>query len=119
MNLYASYAESSRPPTTIELGCADPNNPCNLPNALAGDPPLAQVVTRTAEAGMRGTLTPAHVSWSAAWFWAQNNNDILFVSSTQTGNGYFKNFGETRRTGLEAHVNGRSGRVAFGGNYTF
>jgi outer membrane receptor protein involved in Fe transport len=40
VNLYASYAESSRAPTSIELGCADPNNPSNLPNALAGDPPL-------------------------------------------------------------------------------
>ena len=35
----ASYSEGSRAPTTIQLGCADPDNPCNLPNALAGDPP--------------------------------------------------------------------------------
>ncbi len=116
---YASYSEGSRAPTTIELGCADPNNPCNLPNALAGDPPLDQVITRTFEAGLRGAATPAHVSWSAGYFWAQNHNDLLFVSSTQTGNGYFKNFGETRRTGVEAHVTSRLGRVTLGGNYTF
>jgi outer membrane receptor protein involved in Fe transport len=119
LTAYASYSEGSRAPTTIELGCADPNNPCNLPNAFVGDPPLEQVITRTFEAGVRGTAAPAHLSWSVGWFWAQNHNDILFVASAQTGNGYFKNFGETRRTGLEAHVNGRSGRVTFGGNYTF
>ena len=116
---YASYSVGSRAPTTIELGCADPNNPCNLPNALAGDPPLDQVVTRTVESGVRGTVPAAHVSWSAGWFWAQNHNDILFVSSTSTGNGYFKNFGDTRRTGLEAHLTSRIRRVTLGGNYTF
>ena len=116
---YASYSEGSRAPTTVELGCADPNNPCNLPNALAGDPPLDQVVTRTVEAGVRGSAAPGHLSWSAGWFFAQNHNDILFVSSTQTGNGYFKNFGDTRRTGLEAHLTSRLGRVTLGGNYTF
>ena len=54
LNLYAGYSEGSRAPTSIELGCADPNQPCKLPNALAGDPPLNQVVTRTFEAGVRG-----------------------------------------------------------------
>ena len=54
-SVYFSYSESSRAPTSIELGCADPNEPCNLPNALVSDPPLKQVVTRTLEAGVRGT----------------------------------------------------------------
>ena len=53
LNLYAGYSQGSRAPTSIELGCADPNQPCKLPNALAGDPPLAQVVTQTWEAGLR------------------------------------------------------------------
>jgi outer membrane receptor protein involved in Fe transport len=119
LTTYASYSEGSRAPTTIELGCADPDNPCNLPNALAGDPPLEQVVTRTFEVGMRGAARPAHLSWSAGWFWAQNHHDILFVTSTQTGNGYFKNFGETRRAGIEGHVTSRVGRVTLGANYTF
>jgi outer membrane receptor protein involved in Fe transport len=118
LTTYVNYSEGSRAPTTIELGCADPTNPCNLPNALAGDPPLDQVVTQTFEAGVRGTERD-HLSWSVGWFWAENHNDILFVSSTQTGNGYFKNFGDTRRTGLEAHVTSRLGRVMLGGNYTF
>ena len=34
-------------------------------------------------------------------FRAGNHDDILFVTSEQTGFGYFRNFGETRRQGLE------------------
>ena len=41
------------------------------------------------------------VSWNAGVFRADNRDDILFVTSEQTGFGYFKNFGETRRQGLE------------------
>jgi outer membrane receptor protein involved in Fe transport len=119
INLYASYAESSRAPTSIELGCADPNNPCNLPNALAGDPPLKQVVTRTFEAGVRGTEGEGRLDWSAGWFRATNYNDLLFVTSDVTGNGYFKNFGRTLRQGAEVHLSGRIDRFTLGGNYTF
>jgi outer membrane receptor protein involved in Fe transport len=119
MSLYASYAESSRAPTTIELGCADPNNPCNLPNALAGDPPLKKVVTRTFEAGVRNGQGEGRLNWSAGWFRAINYNDLLFVTSDVTGNGYFKNFGRTLRQGAEVHLSGRISRVTLGGNYTF
>jgi outer membrane receptor protein involved in Fe transport len=119
MNLYASYAESSRAPTSIELGCADPNNPCNLPNALAGDPPLQQIVTRTFEAGVRSRDGESRLSWSAGWFRATNHNDLLFVTSDVTGNGYFKNFGQTLRQGAEVHLSGRIRRLTLGGNYTF
>jgi len=119
VNLYASYAESSRAPTSIELGCADPNNPCNLPNALAGDPPLNQVVTRTFEAGVRNGQGESRLNWSAGWFRATNYNDLLFVTSDVTGNGYFKNFGRTLRQGAEVHLSGRINRFTLGGNYTF
>jgi outer membrane receptor protein involved in Fe transport len=118
VNLYASYAESSRAPTSIELGCADPNNPCNLPNALAGDPPLKQVITRTFEAGIRSGQGES-LNWSAGWFRATNYNDLLFVTSDVTGNGYFKNFGRTLRQGAEVHLSTRINRVTLGGNYTF
>ncbi len=118
LTAYASYSEASRAPTSIELGCADPNNPCNLPNALAGDPPLNQVVTRTFEAGVRGGEERS-VNWSVGWFRGENHNDLLFVSSPQTGNGYFKNFGQTLRQGVEVHLSGRIRRITLGGNYTF
>ncbi len=115
---YASYSESSRAPTSIELGCADPNNPCSLPNAVTSDPALDQVVTRTFEAGVRGGREK-DFNWSAGWFRGENHNDLLFVASQQTGNGYFKNFGQTLRQGAEVHVGGRIKRVTLGGNYTF
>lgn len=118
VTLYASYAEGSRAPTSIELGCADPAQPCKLPNSFAGDPPLKQVVTRTVEAGVRSGAE-SRVAWNAGWFFAQNNNDILFVSSTATGFGYFKNFGKTRRQGFEAGLRTRVKRFTLGGNYTF
>src|SRR5262249_4556991 len=74
-NAYVSYSEGSRAPTSIELGCADPNSPCKLPNALAGDPPLKQVVTRTVEAGVRGSMERA-LNWSIGWFRGENHDDI-------------------------------------------
>jgi outer membrane receptor protein involved in Fe transport len=115
--LYAGYSEGSRAATSIELGCADPEAPCKLPNAMAGDPPLEQVVTRTVEAGARGSR--AGLDWSAGVFRANNNDDILFVTSEQTGFGYFKNFGETRRQGLELSAKRRFGGATIGVGYTF
>jgi outer membrane receptor protein involved in Fe transport len=109
VNGYLSYTQGSRAPTSIELGCADPSHPCSLPNALASDPPLQQVETGTWEAGLRGKpeIPFFHgVRWSAGAFRAENRNDILFVSSPQTGTGYFRNFAKTRREGFDADLNG-------------
>jgi outer membrane receptor protein involved in Fe transport len=122
VNAYASYTQGSRAPTAIELGCADPANPCALPNALASDPPLQQVVTGTWEAGLRGKpeLSFIHnLSWNAGAFRAENRNDILFVSSVVLGTGYFQNFARTRREGFDANLDGRIGRVTWGLDYTF
>ena len=77
---YAGYSEGSRTPTAIELGCANPAQPCKLPNAIVGDPPLRQVVAHTIEAGVRGEPTPL-ANWRAGVFRADNRDDILFVSS--------------------------------------
>ena len=117
VNVYAGYNEGSRAATSIELGCADPEQPCKLPNAMAGDPPLSQVVTRTLDAGLRGQA--GRVTWNASYFRAANRDDILFVQSEQTGFGYFKNFGRTRREGLELGARGRLGRADVGAGYTF
>jgi outer membrane receptor protein involved in Fe transport len=117
VNVYAAYNEGSRAPTSIELGCADPEQPCKLPNAMAGDPPLEQVVTRSVEAGVRGSS--GRVAWRAGVFRAANRNDILFVSSPQTGFGYFRNVGETLRRGMEVGAEARLGRIRAGAGYTF
>jgi outer membrane receptor protein involved in Fe transport len=118
LNIYAGYNEGSRTPTAVELGCADPDNPCKLPNAMAGDPPLRQVVTRTWEAGLRGTgMGGTH--WHAGVFRAENADDILFVADDAAGFGYFRNVGRTRRQGVELGLARRTGRVELNADYTF
>jgi outer membrane receptor protein involved in Fe transport len=122
LNAYVSYAEGSRAPTSIELGCADPDNPCSLPNALTSDPPLRQVVTGTWEAGLRGRAEawlPGNLTWNIGAFRAENRDDILFVASEQTGSGFFRNFGRTRRQGFDAGLKDRIGPVNAGLDYTF
>jgi len=117
VSLYASANQASRAPSSIELGCADPENPCRLPNSMAGDPPLDQVVTRTLEFGFRGAVSPA-LQWSAGAFGADSHDDILFVADEQAGFGYFRNFGKTRRQGLEFSAQGNAGAWTYGVHYT-
>ena len=104
LNLFGNFTQGNRAPSPIELGCSDPLRPCTLPNALASDPPLAQVVTRTGEVGARGVIAGV-LNWSATVFQATSFDDILFVGTT-TSAGYFRNFGQTRRRGLELGVSG-------------
>lgn len=107
---FASYSESARAPTALELSCADPDAPCRLPNSFVSDPPLEQVVARTVELGARGRLTRGRlgVSYSAAAFHAHTTSDIVFISAGPlTSQGYFANIGRTRRQGIELAVEGR------------
>jgi outer membrane receptor protein involved in Fe transport len=116
---YVSYNEGSRTPTSIELGCADPANPCKLPNAMAGDPPLKQVVTKTWEAGLRGAYS-RQTQWTAGVFHAQSTDDILFVAAPNASSfGYFKNFGKTSRQGLELGLNSQQGAAKLTAHYTW
>ena len=117
LNTYFGLSESSRAPTAIELGCANPLQPCRLPNSMAGDPPLNQVVTRTLEAGVRGSLAGTW-QWNAGIFKAENRDDILFVATNAGGFGYFKNFGLTQRQGLELGLSGTIGPVSVSADYT-
>ncbi len=118
LDLYADYSEASRAPTTLELGCADPRFPCNLPNALVSDPPLRQVITRTVEAGVRGRGDGA-LSWTADWFRSENAQDLLFVASDQLGFGNFLNFGRTERQGVELDFGAHSRTLEATAGYTF
>jgi outer membrane receptor protein involved in Fe transport len=122
VNAYARFSQGSRAPTSIELGCADPANPCSLPNALSSDPPLQQVVTDTWEVGLRGKPELGFIHnlrWNAGAFRSENHNDILFVSSVQLGTGYFQNFARTRREGFDADVSGGYGPLTWGLDYTY
>ncbi len=109
LTVFGGFNQGSRAPTPIELGCADPANPCSLPNAMAADPFLKQVVARTLEIGARGKLS-AELGWSAALYRTGNTDDILFVG-TSTSQGYFTNFGRTRREGLELALDGKAGSL--------
>lgn len=109
LTFYTGASQSSRAPSPIELGCADPANPCTLPNALQSDPFLKQVVARTFEVGARGLL-PHAMKWNAGLFRTQSADDILFVGTTASAaRGFFQNFGRTLRQGAEL---GLSGRIA-------
>ncbi len=118
LTAYLGLNASSRAPSIIELGCADPDNPCRLPNAMAGDPPLAQVTTRNFEAGLRGRAGD-DLRWHVGAFRADNRNDIMFVADDTASFGYFKNFGKTRRQGIEAGVTAQVAALTVGANYTY
>lgn len=117
LNLYAGASQGTRVPTPIELGCADPVNPCTLPNAMAADPPLKQVVARTLEAGARGHFAGGF-AWNAGVFRTTNHDDILFVG-TSTSAGYFTNFGRTRRQGIELGLSRAHGAFEWRVNYSY
>ncbi|MFT7776440.1 TonB-dependent receptor [Roseateles sp.] len=118
INAWAGVNQGSRDPSAIELGCADPANPCKLPNAFAGDPPLKQVVTTTMEAGVR-SASGAPLAWSLGVFRSDNRDDLLFVADNAAGFGYFKNFGKTRRQGVELGVSGQPAKgLTAGANLT-
>ncbi len=117
VTLYANAQQGNRAPSPIELGCSDPNQPCKLPNAMQADPRLDQVVMRSIEIGIRGIAGP--IRWNAAAFGAVNRDDILFVASNTVGQGYFKNFGKTQRSGVELGLSGDYGRLTWSAGYTW
>ncbi|MGR8978552.1 MAG: TonB-dependent receptor [Gammaproteobacteria bacterium] len=107
LGVYGSYGESSRVPTPMELSCADPDDPCRLPNAFVSDPPLKQVVAKTWEGGFRGDfnklLGKGDMKWNLGYFHTINHNDIIFNRGGDSiSEGFFSNIGQTRRHGIEA-----------------
>lgn len=120
LTAYAGYSEANRAPTPLELGCADPARPCIVAAFLVSDPPLKQVVSRTFEAGLRGSrdLSIGTVGWKLGAFRSTNSDDILAIPSpVLQGFGYFQNVGSTRRQGIEAEVNLKSDRVQIYASY--
>lgn len=134
-NIYASYSQSSRAPTPIELACndsifdlavanaiaagEDPDDvefECRLPNAFLSDPPLNDVVTKSFEAGIRGQFGAA--DYHLGVFHATNDDDIIF-QTTGRSTGLFANVEETRRDGIEAMFSGAMGPVDWFLAYTF
>ena len=122
INFYAGYAMSNRAPTPLELGCADPNNPCIIDNFLVSDPKLNQVVGNTFEVGFKGQNALGQwgaLTWSAGLFRTTLSNDILPLQSAVTGYGYYANVGTTLRQGAELGVQWTGDRWTAYANYTF
>ncbi len=122
LSAYAGYSEANRTPTPLELGCADPARPCLIAAFLVADPALKQVISRTVEAGLRGTkdLNIGALSWKLGAFRATNADDILAIPSpVLQGFGYFQNVGSTRRQGLEAEVDLKSKALQLYASYAF
>lgn len=134
-NLYASYSESSRAPTPIELACnegvfelavayaiedgEDPDEvefECRLPNAFLADPPLDDVVAKSFEFGSRGFI--AELDYTLGIFHTTNKNDILF-QTTGRSTGLFANVDETQRIGLESSLHGQWRSLSWMAAYSY
>ena len=143
LTAYVGYSEANRAPTPLELGCSDPNTPCQIDNFLIADPPLKQVVSHTIEGGLRGELSGGgspyaavpmsrkapvkavvedgwRLRWGIGLFRTENTDDIINVASLARPTfGYFKNAGTTLRQGVEAKVDLSWNRWSAYANYTF
>jgi iron complex outermembrane receptor protein len=115
---YATYNEGIRTPTAIELACADPAAPCSLPNDFVADPALKPVISKTFEIGARGRIGQ-NTAWSAALYSTTLNDDIQFISSAASTQGYFQNVGNTRRQGFELAGRTQVGPLAVSANYSY
>lgn len=118
---YANYSEGMRAPTPVELTCADPAAPCQLPNIFLADPPLKKVVSRTIEAGVRRAWS-AKLRASAAIFRTELRDDIQFISTSGTtiNAGFFQNVGKTQRQGIELGLEAApTQRVRIGARYAY
>ncbi len=133
-NFYASYSESSRAPTPIELACNegvfdlavqyalekgnDPNDvdfECRLPNAFLADPPLDDVVAKSFELGSRGQFNT--LQYSLSIFHTTNHDDILF-QTTGRSTGLFANIDKTLREGFESSISGELRRFNWRVSYS-
>jgi outer membrane cobalamin receptor len=120
VTLYGSYGESTRAPSPVELACASEDAPCNLPNAFLADPPLEQVVARSAEMGLRSEGSEG-LRWHVGGFYTRNRDDILFQTTggPQANVGFFDNVGDTLRTGVELSVSQRLQRLNWFIEYSY
>jgi outer membrane receptor protein involved in Fe transport len=117
MTLFANAAQSNRVPTVIELGCADPEQPCRLPVGLQSDPYLKQVVSVTTELGAR--WKDSERQSTLVVYRTRNRDDILFRTAGLTQHGYFANFPRTVHQGADFSAGFRAGPLQMNVAYSF
>lgn len=117
LTAFANLAQNNRVPTVIELGCADPLQPCRLPVGLQSDPYLAQVVSTSAEAGLRWTAGSSRLSLAA--YRTVNRDDILFLNAATPQQGYFTNFPRTLHQGIDFNASHKSGALESQFSYSY
>ena len=118
LTVFGNWSQGTRVPTSLELGCADPAQPCVLPTGLQADPYLKQVVARTVELGLRARPAKG-TELSAALFRTISRDDLVFVRSGVSQGGYFTNIDRTLRRGLELSARSTAGNWRWQGSYTW
>lgn len=139
LNAFANWAQGTRVPSVVELGCAfdatptpnsegailprsiAENRQCTLPTTLSGDPFLPQIKATTYDIGLRGTFDDSfyfdRLNWNVGAYQTDLKDDIYFVA-VGNGAGFFQTIGKTRRRGIEAGFSGQKDRWSFGVNYS-
>ncbi|MBF4987147.1 TonB-dependent receptor [Methylophilus sp. 14] len=139
LNAFINWAQGTRVPSVVELGCAFDDTPtpsstgailprsiaenrqCTLPTTLSGDPFLPQIKATTYDIGLRGALDDTfyfdRLSWNVGAYQTDLKDDIYFVA-VGNGAGFFQTIGKTRRRGIEAGFLGQKDRWSFGVNYS-
>ena len=103
LSAFTGYGRGFRAPVILEVTCADPEDPCQLPFELGPDPPLKPVKSDTWQLGLR--LDHTRTQASLVGYWAEVRDDIFNVVAEEIPTrGYFTNVDKTRRTGLEASL---------------
>ncbi|HEX6018743.1 MAG TPA: TonB-dependent receptor [Burkholderiaceae bacterium] len=111
-SVFANLARNTRVPTAMELGCANPNEPCRLPAGLQSDPYLDQVRSTSFELGARWRPAAGH-RLELTLYRTDNRDDIVFGSASTTGQlGYFQNFPKTRHQGGDLSWQGTLGALS-------
>ena len=97
---FGGYGRGFRSPVILELTCADPEDPCQLPFELGPDPPLRPVTSNSWQGGLR--LNKEGLSAEAVGYWSEVHDDIFNVVDLETPTrGFFTNLEKTRRLGVE------------------
>jgi outer membrane receptor protein involved in Fe transport len=127
LNIYGNWAQGTRVPSVIELGCAFDHTPvpiygvnnvitgympkslrenrfCSLPTTLSGDPYLPQIKAQSLDFGLRGKFNE-NAEWNIGLYRTNLQDDIYMIGFPGNRN-FFDTIGNTRREGIEAGITG-------------